>query len=52
MTLAGPPLTRANPIADLLGRGLKTKPDDLARVSARTRMSWRHLDETSMLDVA
>jgi acyl-CoA synthetase (AMP-forming)/AMP-acid ligase II len=45
--LAGPPLTRATPIAGLLGHGLKTKPDDLALVSATARMNWRQLDELS-----
>jgi long-chain acyl-CoA synthetase len=47
MTLAGPPLTRTNPIGDLLGHGLKTKPDDLALGSAGTGMSWRQLAEMS-----
>jgi acyl-coenzyme A synthetase/AMP-(fatty) acid ligase len=45
--LLGPALTRATPIAGLLGRGLKTKPDDLALVSATTAMSWHELAELS-----
>ena len=47
MPLAGPPLMHANPIGDLLGHALKTKPDDLALVSAKTRMSRRQLAEIS-----
>ncbi len=47
MPLAGPPLTQPNTIGDLLGIGLRTKPDELALVSAKTRMSWRELDEIS-----
>jgi acyl-coenzyme A synthetase/AMP-(fatty) acid ligase len=47
MPLAGPPLTQTNPFGNLLGHGLRTKPDDLALVSARTQMSWRQLDEVS-----
>jgi acyl-CoA synthetase (AMP-forming)/AMP-acid ligase II len=47
MPLAGPPLMHANPIGNLLGHALKTKPDDLALVSAKTRMSWRQLAEIS-----
>jgi long-chain acyl-CoA synthetase len=47
MPLAGSPLTRPNPICNLLDHGLKTKPDDLALVSAETRMTWRQLTETS-----
>jgi acyl-CoA synthetase (AMP-forming)/AMP-acid ligase II len=45
MPLAGPNLKRPNPIGNLLGHGLKTKPDDVALASARTQMSWRQLDE-------
>ena len=47
MPLAGPPLLHANRIGNLLSHGLKTKPDDLALVSAKTQMSWRQLDEIS-----
>ena len=47
MPLAGPPLTQANLIGNLLGHGLKTKPDDLALASAKTRMNWRQLAEIS-----
>ena len=47
MPLTGPLLTRATPIASLLGHGLKTKPDDLALVSATAQMSWRQLAELS-----
>jgi long-chain acyl-CoA synthetase len=45
--LAGPPLTRATAIAHLLGHGLKTKPDDLALISATSCLSWRQVDELS-----
>ena len=47
MPLSGPPLTLPNPISDVLGHGYKTKPDDLALVSTKTRMSWRQLAEIS-----
>jgi long-chain acyl-CoA synthetase len=47
MPLAGPPLTRPNLIGNLLDHGLKTKPDDLALVSAEARMTWRQLAEIS-----
>ncbi len=47
MPKSGPPLTLAKPIGNLLGLGLETKPDDLALVSAKTRMSWRQLEEIS-----
>ncbi len=47
MPLSGPPLTQPNSIGHLLGHGLKTKPDELALVSAKTRMSWRQLADIS-----
>ena len=47
MPHAGPPLTQPNPIGNLLGRGCSTKPDDLALVSAKTRMSWSELGRDS-----
>jgi acyl-CoA synthetase (AMP-forming)/AMP-acid ligase II len=47
MPSAGPPLTLANPIDRLLALGLETKPDALALVSAKTRMTWRQLDAMS-----
>ena len=47
MPLAGPSLIQPNPIGDLLSHGLKTKPDDLALVSAKTRITWRQLDDGS-----
>ncbi len=47
MPFAGPPLTQANAIDDLLGLGLRTKPDDLALASAKTQISWRQLGEIS-----
>ncbi len=47
MTLAGPPLTLAGQVGNLLGHGLKTKPDELALASAKTQMSWRELDQSS-----
>jgi acyl-CoA synthetase (AMP-forming)/AMP-acid ligase II len=47
MPLAGLPLTTPNPIDNLLDRGLRTRPDDVAIASAKTQMSWRELDESS-----
>lgn len=47
MSLAGPPLVEPNRIANLLGRGLTAGPDELALVSAKTRLSWRELDAAS-----
>jgi hypothetical protein len=40
MPFAGPALTGGCRIDDLLVRGLEGGPDDLALVSAKTRMSW------------
>ncbi len=42
-----PQLTRTDPNFDPLECGLKSNPDELALASAKTRMSWRQLDETS-----
>ena len=47
MPLAGPPLTQAVSADRLLERGLGTKPDEPALVSAKTRMTWRELDEAA-----
>jgi long-chain acyl-CoA synthetase len=47
MPIAGLPLTQLPCIDNLLGHGLQTKPDDLALVSANTRLSWRQLAELS-----
>jgi long-chain acyl-CoA synthetase len=47
MPLTGPPLTRPTPVGNLLDHGFKIKPDDLALVSAETRMTWRQLAEIS-----
>jgi acyl-CoA synthetase (AMP-forming)/AMP-acid ligase II len=47
MPLAGPPLTRPNPIGNLLDLGLTTKPDQLALVSAEASLTWRQLLELS-----
>ncbi|QDU87329.1 Long-chain-fatty-acid--CoA ligase [Pirellulimonas nuda] len=47
MPLAGPALTTPSPIDDLIGHGLRTKPDELALVSAETELSWRELDRQS-----
>ena len=47
MPLAGSPLTLAGQVGNPLVHGLKTKPDDLSLASAKTRMSWRELDEIS-----
>lgn len=47
MPLAGPPLASPISIGDLLGHGLRTKPDDLALVCAKSQVSWRQLAEVS-----
>jgi long-chain acyl-CoA synthetase len=47
MPVAGPPLTHVVSTDCLLARGLKTKPDELALVSAQTQMTWRQLEEIS-----
>ena len=47
MPLSGPPLTQPNSIGNLLGHGLTSKPDDLALLSAKTRLSWRQLADVS-----
>ncbi len=47
MPIAGPSLTEPNRVDDFLEIGLKTKPDDLALVSAETQLSWRQLEESS-----
>jgi len=47
MPLSGPPLTQSQPISALLDHGLRTKPDELALVSTKSCMSWRHLAEMS-----
>jgi long-chain acyl-CoA synthetase len=47
MPLSGPPLKRANPIGNLLDPRLDRNPNDLALVSAKTRMSWQELDDIS-----
>ncbi len=47
MPFSGPNLAQPYPISNLLGHGLKTKPDGVALASARSQMSWRQLDEVS-----
>ncbi|MCA9110032.1 MAG: acyl--CoA ligase, partial [Planctomycetaceae bacterium] len=47
MPLAGPTLTQTVTIDDLLRNGLASKSDELALVSAKSRISWRELDEAS-----
>ena len=47
MPLTGPPLDAPADLAKFLSGCLKTKPDELALVSAETRWTWRQLEETS-----
>ena len=47
MSPTEPRLTRTDQNFDPMERGLKSNPDGLALASAKTRMSWRQLDETS-----
>ena len=47
MSLSGPALAAPIPISDLLRRGLETKPDEPALISADARLSWRELDQAS-----
>ena len=47
MPLVGPSLTVANPVDNPLRYGLEAKPDELALASAKTRMTWRQLDEAT-----
>jgi long-chain acyl-CoA synthetase len=47
MPLTGPPLDAPADLAKFLSSCLKTKPDELALVSAETRWTWRQLEETS-----
>ncbi len=47
MPFSGPALNEPVPLTDLLKRGLESKPDELALVSAETRWSWRELDRAS-----
>ncbi|MCA9027196.1 MAG: acyl--CoA ligase [Planctomycetaceae bacterium] len=47
MPLAGPTLTQTVTIDDLLRNGLASKSDEPALVSAKSRISWRELDEAS-----
>ena len=47
MSPAGPPVTQPNPIDNLLGHGLNARPDHLAVVSAKKRVSWRQIAESS-----
>ena len=47
MPIAGPPLDRPVNLAEILKRGLDTKPDADALVSRRRRWTWRMLDSVS-----
>lgn len=47
MPLAGPKLTQANPIGNLLGLGFSERADAPALHSAEGSMTWRQLEETS-----
>ena len=47
MPLSGPALDQPLQLSQLLRRGLRSKPDDAALVSADDRWTWRELDRTS-----
>jgi len=47
MPISGPPLDRPVDLAEILKRGLETKPDTDALVSRRRRWTWRMLDSAS-----
>ena len=47
--VSGAPLTQPNAINQVLEHGLQANPDALALGSAKTRMSWRQLDDVSTL---
>jgi long-chain acyl-CoA synthetase len=47
MPLSGPPLEAPFDLRNLLGRGLESKPDDVALVSAEGSHTWRELDRAS-----
>ncbi len=47
MPLSGRPLDAPVDLLKILSRGLETKPDELALVSAENRRTWRQLEETS-----
>jgi acyl-CoA synthetase (AMP-forming)/AMP-acid ligase II len=47
MPLSGARLDQPIPITDLLRRGLETMPDEAALITAKSRWSWRGLDEAS-----
>jgi long-chain acyl-CoA synthetase len=47
MPLSGPPLDQPVDVRDVLGRGLATKPDEMALVSAEGGCTWRELDRAS-----
>jgi long-chain acyl-CoA synthetase len=47
MPNVGPPLDASVDLPGLLQRGLETKADELALISAETRWTWRELDRAS-----
>ena len=47
MPIVGPPLDQPVGLDAILNRGLATKPDDIALISAVTRWTWRELEQAS-----
>ena len=47
MPMTGPPLLSSFPLGQILKRGVKAKPHDLALVSAQARWTWHELDQAS-----
>ena len=47
MPLSGPPLDQPIDLRNVLARGLESKPDEVALVSAEGRQTWRELDRAS-----
>jgi long-chain acyl-CoA synthetase len=47
MPISGPPLDGPIVLHEILRKGLETKPDAVALVSARQRWTWRKLDDVS-----
>ena len=47
LPITGPPLEGPCQLNQILKRGLKTKPHDLALVSAQARWTWQELDDAS-----
>ena len=47
MPLSGPPLDQPVDLRNVLARGLESKPDEVALVSAEGQWTWRELDRAS-----